>query len=42
MPAGSLDLPLLGEEGDGVASGGAADAFRVFGCVVDPDFADAF
>jgi len=34
-------LPLLGEDEDGLATGGAADAFPVFGCVVEPAFTDA-
>ena len=36
------DLLLLGEDGDGLATGGAADAFPVFGCIVEPACADAF
>jgi len=33
---------LLGEDGEGLATGGAADALPVFRCVVDSVFADAF
>lgn len=36
------DLPLLGEDGDGLARGGTADAFPVFVCMVEPACADAF
>jgi hypothetical protein len=38
------DLPLLGEDGDGLGAGpdGAADAFPVFGCVAVPGCAEAF
>jgi len=36
------DLPLLGEDGEGLATGGAVDGFLAFGCVVEPVRADAF
>ena len=36
------DLPLLGEDGNSLVTGGTADAFPVFGCVVEPAFADTF
>ena len=35
-------MPWLGEDVDGLARGGAADAFPVFGCVVELAFVDAF
>ena len=35
-------LPLLGEDGDGLAAGWGADAFPAFGCVAGPGRAAAF
>ncbi len=32
---------MLGEDGDGLTTGGAADGFPVFGCIVEPGWADA-
>jgi hypothetical protein len=42
MPADSPDLPLLREDGDGLAAGWAADAFPVLGSVAGLGRADAF
>jgi len=36
-----MDLPLLGGDISGLATGGAADAFPVFSSVVEPAFRDA-
>jgi len=33
---------LLGEDGDNLVTGGTADAFPVFDCVMEPAFADIF